>query len=156
MAIRLVEERQWLPLAVVVAVGLLYPFARPSLRAAFAFVAGITSLVGSLLAILDAHWNGFAARQLPAFALVAAGIALLAAAVIALRSKPTVSGGRRVARWILTPAATILLVYYVVVAIGAALWSPASRASPSLRSRCRTKRCRSGRPTASPPEPRSP
>src|SRR5204863_2082891 len=58
VAIRLVEERQWLPLAVVVAVVLLYRFARPSLRAAFGFVAGVTSLVGSLLAILDAHWNG--------------------------------------------------------------------------------------------------
>ena len=122
VAIRLVEERQWLPLALLGAVAVVYPFARPSLRAALAFVAGVTSLVGAVLAILDAHWNGIAAEQLPGFALVAAGIALLAAAVIALRGKPAVKGGRRVARWILTPVAAILLTYYVVVAIGAALW----------------------------------
>jgi pimeloyl-ACP methyl ester carboxylesterase len=122
VAFRLVEERQWLPLALVGAVAVVYPFARPSLRAAIAFVVGVTSLVGAVLAILDAHWNGFAAGQLPAFALVAAGIALLTAAVIALRSKPAVRGARSVARWILTPVAGILLTYYVVVAIGAALW----------------------------------
>jgi pimeloyl-ACP methyl ester carboxylesterase len=122
VAIRLVQERQWLPLALLLTVAAVYPFARPSLRAALAFVAGVTSLVGSTLAILDADWNGFAAGQLTAFALVAAGLALLAAATIALRSKPAVSGGRRVARWILTPAAMLLLTYYVVVAIGAALW----------------------------------
>jgi pimeloyl-ACP methyl ester carboxylesterase len=130
VAIRLVEERQWLPLALVLVVAAVYPFARPSLRAAFAFVVGVTSLVGALLAILDAHWNGFAAGQLPGFALVAAGIALLAAAVIALRSKPAVRGGRRIARWILTPVATILLAYYVVVAIGAALWITAKPRTP--------------------------
>jgi uncharacterized protein len=122
VAIRLVQERQWLPLALVVGVAVVYPFARPSLRAALAFVVGVTSLVGAVLTILDAHWNGFAADQLPGFALVAAGIALLTAAVIAVRGKPPVRGGRRVVRWILTPAATLLLTYYVVVAIGAALW----------------------------------
>jgi hypothetical protein len=64
-----------------------------------------------VLAILDARWNGFAGGQLTAFALVAAGAALLMAAVIALRSKPAVSGRRRIARWILTPVATLLLTY---------------------------------------------
>ena len=122
VAIRLLQERQWLPLALLLAVAAVYSFVRPSLRAALAFVVGVTSLVGSVLAVLDADWNGFAARQLTAFALAGAGVALLAAAVMALRSKPAVSGGRRVARWILTPAATLLLTYYVVVAIGAALW----------------------------------
>src|SRR5262249_10254045 len=87
-----------------------------------AFTAGTTSLVGFVLAVLDAHWNGVDAGQLPAFALAPAGIALVAASVLALLSRPTVHGKRRVARWILTPLATLLLVYYVVVALGAALW----------------------------------
>jgi pimeloyl-ACP methyl ester carboxylesterase len=130
VVIRLVEERQWLPLALVLAAAAVYPLARPSLRAALAFVVGVTSLVGALLAVLDARWNGFEAGQLPAFALAAAGGALLAAAVIALRSKPAVRGGRRVARWILTPVATLLLVYYVVVAVGAALWITSKPRTP--------------------------
>ena len=130
MAIRLVEERHWLPLGLLIAAAAVYPFARPSLRAALAFVVGVTSLVGAVLAILDAHWNGFRAGQLPAFALVAAGALLLAAAIISLRSKPPVTGARRAARWILTPVATILLVYYVVVAIGAALWITSKPRNP--------------------------
>jgi hypothetical protein len=73
VVIRLVEERQWLPLALVLAAAAVYPFARPSFRAALAFVVGVTSLVGALLALLDARWNGFEAGQLPAFALTAAG-----------------------------------------------------------------------------------
>ena len=74
------------------------------------------------MAILDASWNGFAAKQVPGFALVAGGVALLAAAIVALRSKPRVSGGRRVVRWASTFGATILVGYFAVLPIGAALW----------------------------------
>src|SRR3954470_9110662 len=81
IALRLVEERQWLPLALVAALSLAYGILRPSFRAAVAFVAGALSLVGAMIAITDARWNGFAADQLPAFALAAGGITLLVAAV---------------------------------------------------------------------------
>jgi uncharacterized protein len=59
---------------------------------------------------------------LPAFALAAGGIALLVAVVLALRSNPRVSGARRAVRWGLTFVATVLVAYYAVVPIGAALW----------------------------------
>ena len=122
IALRLVEERQWLPLAFVAVLSLAYGVLRPSLRAAVAFAAGALSLVGAVIAIADARWNGFAAHQLPAFALAAGGTALLVAAVLALRSKPRVSGARRAVRWGLTFIATVLVGYYAVVPIGAALW----------------------------------
>ena len=109
-------------LAFVAALSLAYGVLRPSLRAAVAFAAGALSLVGAAIAIADARWNGFAAHQLPAFALAAGGTALLAAAVLALRSKPRVSGARRAVRWGLTFIATVLVGYYAVVPIGAALW----------------------------------
>ncbi|MFL6017909.1 MAG: alpha/beta hydrolase [Gaiellaceae bacterium] len=122
IALRLVEERQWLALALVAVLSFAYGVLRPSLRAAVAFAAGALSLVGAGIAIADARWNGFAGHQLPAFALVAGGTALLVAAVLALRSKPRVSGARRAVRWGLTFIATILVGYYAVVPIGAALW----------------------------------
>jgi hypothetical protein len=122
IALRLAEERQWLPLAFVAVLSLAYGVLRPSLRAAVAFAAGALSLVGAAIAIADARWNGFAAHQLPAFALAAGGIALLVAVVLALRSKPRVSGARRAVRWGLTFVATVLVAYYAVVPIGAALW----------------------------------
>jgi hypothetical protein len=122
IALRLVEERQWLPLALAAILALVYGLLRPSLRAGVAFVAGSLSLVGAVIAIADARWNGFAAHQLPAFALAAGGVALLVAAVLALRSKPHVSGARRAVRWGLTFVAAILVGYYVVLPIGAALW----------------------------------
>ena len=122
IALRLAEQRQWVALALVAVIGFGYGFLRPSLRAALAFTAGSLSLVGTVLAILDASWNGLAAKQAPGFALVAAGVALLAAAIVALRSKPRVSGGRRVVRWVSTFGATILLGYFVILSIGAALW----------------------------------
>src|SRR4051794_35450211 len=122
IALRLVEERQWLPLALVAALSLAYGVLRPSFRAAVAFVAGALSLVGAMIAITDARWNGFAEDQLPGFALAAGGITLLVAAVLALRNKPRVSAARRGIRWGLTFFAAILVGYYAVVPIGAALW----------------------------------
>ena len=122
IALRLAEERQLLPLALLGLLTLVYPVLRPSLRAAFAFTAGALSLVGALLAALDADWNGFAAKQLPGFVLAAGGVALLTAAVVTLRSKPRVSGARRAARWGLTFVSAILVGYFVVLPVGAALW----------------------------------
>jgi uncharacterized protein len=122
IALRLVEQRQWPALAIVALLALGYGFVRPSARAAVAFVAGVLSLVGAVLAILDASWNGLVAKQLPGFALVAGGLALLAAAIVALRSKPRVSRGRRLLRWGLTFVATLLVGYFIVLPIGAALW----------------------------------
>jgi pimeloyl-ACP methyl ester carboxylesterase len=122
IALRLVEQRQWPAFAIVAVLALGYGFLRPSTRAAVAFVAGALSLVGAVLAILDATWNGLAAKQLPGFALAAGGLALLAAAIVALRRKPRVSRGRRVVRWGLTSAATLLIGYYAVLPIGSALW----------------------------------
>jgi hypothetical protein len=122
IALRLVEQRQWVALALVAVLGLGYGFLRPSIRAALALTAGSLSLVGALIAILDASWNGFAAKQVLGFALVAGGAALLAAAIVALRSKGRVSRGRRVLRWVSTFGAAILVGYFVILTIGAALW----------------------------------
>jgi len=122
IALRLVEQRQWVAFALVALIGLGYGFLRPSLRAALAFTAGSLSLFGAVVAILDARWNGLAAKQVPGFALIPAGVALLAAAIVALRSKQRVSGGRRVLRWASTFGATILVAYFFILSIGAALW----------------------------------
>jgi pimeloyl-ACP methyl ester carboxylesterase len=122
IVLRVAEERQWLPLALLGALTFAYSFLRPSLRAALAFAAGALSLVGALFAFLDLRWNGFAAEQSPGLALALGGVALLAAAVVALRSKPRVSRGRRVVRWMLTGVVTLLTAYYVVVPVGAAMW----------------------------------
>ena len=122
IALRLVEERQWLPLAHVAALSLAYGDLRPTLRAAVAFVAGALLVFGAVVAIIDARWNGFAADQLPALALAAGGTALLVAAVLALKAKARVSRARRAVRWGLTFMATILVGYYAVIPIGAALW----------------------------------
>jgi pimeloyl-ACP methyl ester carboxylesterase len=116
--IRLTQESQWLPIAIVAAFGAAYGFARPSLRAAIAFVVGALALVGAAFALA----GGFTASEIPAFALAPAGIALLAACVIALRSKPRVHGLRRAGRWAGTAVAGFVLLYLFVVAIGAALW----------------------------------
>src|SRR3954469_18080836 len=57
VALRLAEERQWLPLAFVAVISLAHGLMHPSLRAAVAFAAGALSLVGAAIAIADARWN---------------------------------------------------------------------------------------------------
>jgi uncharacterized protein len=123
VAARLLQERQWLPLAALGVVAATYPFARPSVRALLAFVLAPLAFVGAALAVLDADWNGFTPAQLTAFALAPAGAALLAAVVLALRRRPSPVGRtRRIGRWVLTVVTGVLLLYYGVVAVGAALW----------------------------------
>jgi hypothetical protein len=116
--VRLTEEQQWLPIGIIAAIGAAYGFARPSLRAALAFVTGSLALVGSAFALI----GGFATAKLPGFALAPGGIALLAACVLSLRSKPNVHGLRRAARWVGTTLTGVALLYLFVVSIGAALW----------------------------------
>ena len=122
VAVRLVEERQWLPLDILVAVAAAYVVVRPSARAALAYVIGALALFGAVEGVLDARWNGLALRQLPAFLLAPAGVALVAAGIVALRSKSRVAGARRVGRWALTALATLLLAYLFVVSTASALW----------------------------------
>ena len=122
VALRLLQERQWIPLVLVVALAAAYPFLGPSLRAALTFLIGPLALVGGLLAILDANWNGFSAGQLPAFALLAGGIALLVASAAALLSRPRARLGWRLGRGALTFLGAVLILYFGIVALGAALW----------------------------------
>src|SRR5262249_36692748 len=108
-------------LDILVAVGAAYIVLRPSLRAAFAYVIGALAVFGATIGALDASWNGLAPRQLPAFLLAPAGLALLAAGILALRRKARVGGVPRAGRLALTFVAAVLPPDFPVVSIGAPL-----------------------------------
>jgi uncharacterized protein len=104
---------------VALAVAVVYPRFPAVARALLVFVFAPAAGTGAAMHILDARWNGSRGADFTGFLLVLAAAAFIAAAVLALMSRPPArSWPRRVGRWLIGVAVAALLAGYVALPIG--------------------------------------
>jgi uncharacterized protein len=104
---------------VALAVAVVYPRFPAVARALLVFVFAPAAGTGAAMHILDARWNGSRGADFTGFLLVLAAAAFIAAAVLALMSRPRArSWPRRVGRWLIGVAVAALLAGYVALPIG--------------------------------------
>ena len=109
--------------AAVVGVAVVYPRLPAVVRALLGFVFVPLAGAGAAMHIMDARWNGAGGADFTGFLLIPATAALVAAAVLAVLSRPRArSWPRRIGRWALTAALVVLMAAFVSlpIAIGVA------------------------------------
>ena len=109
--------------AAVVGVAVVYPRLPAVVRALLGFVFVPLAGAGAAMHVMDARWNGAGGADFTGFLLIPATAALVAAAVLAVLSRPRArSWPRRIGRWALTAALVVLMAAFVSlpIAIGVA------------------------------------
>lgn len=118
--LRLASLGQWWALALLLAAVSVYALLPAGARAAIATTLGVLEVFGGFLAVLELRWNdGFDALGL---LLLPLGVGMIAAAVLALLSRPRTTWPRRAGRWILTAVSAAVLALYVIVPGATAIW----------------------------------
>jgi pimeloyl-ACP methyl ester carboxylesterase len=119
-ALRLASLGHWWPLVLLVGAVSAHPVLPACARAAIAVTLGALAVFGGFLAVLELRWNdGLDALGL---LLLPLGLGLVAAAVLALLSRPRTTWPRRAGRSILTVVSAVLLALYLIVPSAAAIW----------------------------------
>jgi len=102
-----------------IGVAVVYPRLPVVARALLAFVFLPLAVAGAAMHVMDARWNGAHGADFTGFLLIPAAGAFVAAAVLAVLSRPRPrSWPRRIGRWALTAVAIILLGLFVSLPIG--------------------------------------
>ena len=114
------------PIAVALLGAFAYPRLRPGLRAAIALVFGLLALVAGMIAVGGARAEGLSGSGWTGLLLLPAGAALVGLAVwVPWRERGRWAPTRR-RRWLnrgIAVVAVPLLLFFVVVPVGAALWT---------------------------------
>ena len=109
--------------AAVVAVAAVYPRLPAVVRALLGFVFVPLAGAGAAMHVMDARWNGAGGADFTGFLLIPATAAFVAAAVLAVLSRPRArSWPRRIGRWALTAVVVVLMTAFLSlpIAIGVA------------------------------------
>ena len=109
--------------AAVVAVAAVYPRLPAVVRALLGFVFVPLAGAGAAMHVMDARWNGARGADFTGFLLIPATVAFVAAAVLAVLSRPRArSWPRRIGRWALTAVVVVLMTAFLSlpIAIGVA------------------------------------
>ena len=114
------------PIAVAILAAVAYPRLRPGLRGAIALVFGLLALVAGMIALGGARAEGLSGSEWTGLLLLPAGAALLGLAVwVPWRERGRWASTRR-RLWLNRGVAVVavpLLLFFVVVPVGAALWT---------------------------------
>ncbi len=97
------------------------------------FVFVPLAAVGAAMHVMDARWNGAGGADFTGFLLIPAAVAFVAAAVLAVLSRPRArSWPRRIGRWALTAVVAILMLLFVSlpIAVGVAQTRKPGQAIP--------------------------
>jgi hypothetical protein len=114
-----------IPIAVAAVAALAYPRLRPGLRAAIALVFGSLSIVAGMIALAGARADGLSGSEWSGLLLLPAGAVLIGLAAWLPWHERGLTASR-IERWrnrAITAIALPLLLGFIVVPIGAALWS---------------------------------
>lgn len=122
LALHEVNVRAWLPLVLVAGLALAARRLPASARAAVGAVLAPLALVGGMLHVLHARWNGLGRTDLTGFLLFGAAALLAAAAAGALLSRRRLPIARRLLRGSATAAGAVVLALFAVVPIATAMW----------------------------------
>ena len=107
----------------VVAVAVVYPRLPSTGRALLGFIFVPLAGAGAAMHVMDARWNGAHGSDFTGFLLIPAAAAFVAAAVLAVLSRPRArSWPWRIGRWLLTAVVALLLLAFVSlpIAVGVA------------------------------------
>jgi hypothetical protein len=119
--------------AVIVGLAVFYPRFPAAVRALLGFVVVPLAAASAAMHVQDARWNGAGGADFTGFLLIPAVIAFVAAAVLAVLSRPTArSWPWRIGRWALTAVVTLVMLFFVSIpiAIGVAQTRKPGQAIP--------------------------
>ncbi len=122
VVLHLLDVAAWLPCALLVGAVAASRLLPAGARAAFAAALAPLAVLGGVLHVMHARWDGLARSDATGLALFAAGALLILAAVLALLERRSLPPLRRALRALAVLLVAVLLGVFFVVPVGAAMW----------------------------------